>query len=152
MIKSGNMLSVACRVLHQVVFRNSKLNIFYMRAFLKSHSAYARIWMHHFLRLILQFWNLLTSAQCYKVIRKLHKWGRETAIFNYTLVLMWVVQCQFRKLIVSKSSTWLNILVLSILFHCRHLTARKVSANRSSPVKKKTQTKQKPNTGHLVVE
>lgn len=37
------MLSVACRVVHQVVFSNSEFNIFNMRAFLKSHSAYARI-------------------------------------------------------------------------------------------------------------
>lgn len=94
--------------------------------------------MHHFLRLICDFWNLVASAQCCKVICKPCRWGRETAVLNHTLVLMWVVQCQFRKLVASKSSTWLNIPVRGILSHGRHPTTRKVSANWSNPVKGKT--------------
>lgn len=51
------------------------------------------------------------------------------ASLNYNLVSVWVVQCQFRKLMASKSSMWPNIPVLNILSQGRHLTARKASAN-----------------------
>jgi len=41
---------------------------------------------------------------------------------------MWEVHSQFRKLIASKFSAWLNAPVLGMLFPWRHLAAREVSA------------------------